>query len=173
MSNIETARASRDAQKVLRILAHKLRAAGFLRTKSTYFVRGSRYVLEFLHVHKFSFAPAFRIHFGVRVRTDDFVAVHLNGPISDEMADPLLPGRGRYRFEYGPDPRSRELRADAMHQCFLDEGLAWFSSLEDEAVLLSAASPLTPEARAALHREISSPSGDRASAATRAVLNAS
>ena len=78
---------SRDAQKVLRLLARKLETLGFRRTKSTFFTRPTKLGLEFVHVHKFSFAASFRVHFGLRVRTDDFPAAHLNGPTSDEIRD--------------------------------------------------------------------------------------
>jgi hypothetical protein len=40
---------SRDAQKVLRLLAKKLRFLGFERTKPTFFTRPAWYVLEFVH----------------------------------------------------------------------------------------------------------------------------
>ena len=91
---------SRNAQKVARLLATKLKSLGFQRTKTSIFTRSKAHVLEFVHIHKFTFAPSFRVHFGIRVRTDDFPGAHLNGPSSDAMADPEVPNRRRYNFDF-------------------------------------------------------------------------
>jgi hypothetical protein len=163
---------SRDAQKVLRLLAKKLRTFGFQRTKSTFFTRSSQHLLEFVHVHKFTFAPSFRVHFGLRVRSEDFPAAHLNGPSSDEMIDPANPGQRRYRFEFGTGEESWELCAQEMYQCAAAEGLQWFKSMSDTAVLLSPASPLSAKAKEALRLELQNPCNVQTSEATQRALNA-
>lgn len=163
--------ASHDAQKVLRLLAKKLKLLGFERTKPTFFTRTGRYVVEFVHVHKFTFGPMFRVHFGVRVRSDAFTAAHLNGPCSDEMADPAVPDRRRYELTFAPDEASWELCAAAILQCVSTEGVAWFASLENERALLAPGAPLPPAARAALQRELEDPSCALVSEATQGVLN--
>jgi len=163
---------SRNARKVLRLLEVKLTSLGFQRTKPTVFTRRGQYVVEFVHVHKFTFGPSFRVHFGVRVRTDDFPANHLNGPASDAIADPESPGRRLYRFEFTPNEVSWESCAEAMHQCVRTDGLRWFASVTDPVTLLSPGSPLTPNAKAALKRELEQPSSVQVSAATLRVLNA-
>jgi hypothetical protein len=162
---------SRDAQKILRLLAKKLKPLGFERTKSTFFTRSSLYVLEFVHIHKFSFGPKFRVHFGVRVRSDTFSAAALNGPNSDSIASPEMPSRRRYDFSFDSNAVSWESCSEAIFQCVSEEGLLWFASLSNPVVLLSSDSPLSPFAATALRREIEEPSCMKMSEATQRVLN--
>jgi len=162
---------SRDTQKVLRLLAKKLKPLGFERTKPTFFTRSGRYVLEFVHVHKFTFGPEFRVHFGVRVRSDELAAAHLNGPDSDSIACPEAPGRRRYDFSFTPNNASWDLCSEAMLQCVSAEGLRWFESFTNPTMLLSSTSPLSATAMAALKRELEEPSGAQVSEATQRVLN--
>ena len=163
---------SRDAQKVLRLLAKKLKPFGFERTKPTFFTRSGQYVLEFVHVHKFTFGPSFRVHFGVRVRSDNFAAAHLNGPDSGSFVDPTMPGLRRYRFSFTPNEASWESCAEAMLECVSTEGLHWFASLQNPTALLSSESPLSPSAISALQRELEEPSSVQVSEATQRMLNA-
>lgn len=168
--SLEKKQESRDAQKVLRRFESRLKPLGFERTKPSFFVRPGRYVLEFLHVHKFSFAPSLRVHFGARVRSDDFSGSHLNGPCSDGIAEPGNPDRRRYDFDYTTSEESWEQCAEAMLQCVLEEGSRWFATLEDQGVLLSANSPLSATAIDALRRELEQPSSAWVSEATRRAL---
>ena len=163
--------ASRDAQKVLRLLAKKLQALGFQRTKVNFFTRPAPFGLEFVHTHKFSFAPAFRLHFGLRVRSDDFPGVHLNGPSSDEIGDPVSRGQRRYRFDFDASASSWESCAQAMCQCTSAEGLDWFAAMRKLQTLLGPGSPLMPQAPAALRWELDNPSLVQASEQTRRLLN--
>jgi len=163
---------SRNAQKVARLLANKLKPLGFERTKTSIFTRSRPLVIEFVHIHKFSFEASFRVHFGVRVRTDTFPGTHLNGPSSDAMQDPEDPSRRRYSFSFGQDAPSWEACAEELLQCVLQEGLAWFGSVESQEHLLSSSSPLTHEARLALQRELQSGLAPQASEHTRKALNA-
>ena len=163
---------SRDAQKVLRLLEKKLKPLGFLRTKPTVFTRSSLYGLVFVHTHKYTFAPSFRIEFGFRVRSDDGPAIHLNGPSSSEIPNPIRPDRRKYDFDYTTDDDSWESCAQAMYQCAASEGLTWFAHISNPALLLSSASPLAPTARVALQKELEDPSTSVISEATRRGLNA-
>ena len=168
----EKKQASRDAQKVLRILARRLKPLGFLRTKPTFFTKRSEHGLEFVHVHKFTFGPSFRVHFGFRVRSEEFPAAHLNGPSSDDFREPVRPDHRKYVLDYGTEEASWESCAQAMYECTAQEGLAWFASMSDPVFLLSSASPLSPTAKVALRREIEDPSESVVSEATRLALNA-
>jgi len=163
---------SRNAQKVARLLANKLKPLGFERTKTSIFTRSRPLIIEFVHIHKFSFEASFRVHFGVRVRTDNFPGAHLNGPSSDEMRDPEDQSRRRYTFSFGPDAASWNECAEEILQCVLQEGTAWFASMEDLERLLSPSSPLTHEARLALQRELQDALPPQASEHTRKALNA-
>jgi hypothetical protein len=111
-------------------------------------------------------------HFGLRVRTDDFPAAHLNGPSSDEIRDPVSPDRRRYEFNFDSSAPSWEACAQEMCRCVSTEGSDWFASLNSSEARLSPNSPLTPAARAALRRELENLSKVQASEATRRALNA-
>ena len=162
---------TRDAQKVLRLLAKKLKVLGFERTKPTFFTRSAQHVIEFVHVHKYTFGPHFRIHFGVRVRSDDFAAAHLNGPYSQAIAAPESPSGRRYNFSFATNRESGEACAEDMFGCVSEEGIRWFSSLAAPDVLLAPNSPLSPAAKRALEQELEDPSRAQISEATRRALN--
>jgi len=163
---------SRNAQKVLRLLANKLKLLGFERTKPSFFTRPSTLAIEFVHVHKFTFGPAFRLHFGIRVRNDEFPAAALNGPSSDTLLNPTTPGRA-YRFSYTPDVQAFDPCADAMAKLVAIEGIQWFESMRNPAILLSPThSPLSPSLIAAFERALTNPLEAVSSAATRRALNA-
>lgn len=162
---------SRDAQKVLRLLSKELRPIGFERTKPTFFTRSGRFVLEFIHVHKFTFGPSFRVHLGVRVRSDEFAAAALNGPHSDEIVDPTT--SNPYEFSFSTSSADLALCSSAIATFVVTQGLPWLSALDDlTKLLLPESSPLTTSAIAALAREVEDPTVAVASAATRKVLNA-
>jgi hypothetical protein len=163
---------SRDAQKVLRLLAGMLKPFGFQRTKPTFFTRPGTYVIEFVHVHKYTFAASFRVHFGVRVRSDEFPAAGLNGPCTDGIPDPDAPGRRLHAFDFTADEVSWKRCAELMLQCITNEGLSWFASIANPTALLSPGSPLTRNAQLALQREVESPNCVQVSAATQRALNA-
>ena len=163
---------SRNAQKVARLLANKLKPLGFERTKTSIFTRSKPLVIEFVHIHKFSFEASFRVHFGVRVRTDNFPGAHLNGPSSDEMRDPEDQSKRRYTCSFSPDAASWDACAEEILGCVLKEGSEWFASMESRERLLSPTSPLTQEARLALRRELQSELAPEASEHTRKALNA-
>jgi hypothetical protein len=80
---MDTVTKRRAAEKVRRAVTKHLSASGFVRGKSTFWARPRGHVIEFVHLHLFTFEPAFRAHCGIRVLNDDFVAAALNGPDSD------------------------------------------------------------------------------------------
>ena len=73
----------RGAERVRRLLGTKLRPLGFVRGKTSFWARPQGHVIEFLHLHLFTFTPAFRAHAGIRVVNDTSAAAALNGPTSD------------------------------------------------------------------------------------------
>ena len=135
---------SRDAQKVLRLLAKRLQPLGFERTKPTFFVRPGNVLLEFVHVHKYTFGPRFRLHLGVRVRFDQFVAQALNGPAFDGAPGTNEPG-AQARFNYRSDVETIAACAEAMAQTVKTAGNQWFDAMSNPEQLLSIyRSPTTP-----------------------------
>jgi len=127
---------ARDAQKVLRLLAKKLRPLGFERTKPTFFVRPGNVLLEFVHVHKYTFGPRFRLHLGVRVRFDRFAAQALNGPAYDGAPGASEAG-AQARFNYGSDVEAIEACAEAMAQTVETAGNEWFDAMISPKELLA------------------------------------
>jgi len=163
---------SRNARKVLSLLAMRLKPLGFQRTKPTFFTRPGPCVIEFVHLHKYTFGPCFRVHLGVRVRSDDFIAAALNGPTSDGIEDPDCPGRRLQDFEFVTEEASLEACAELLHQWVISSGLPWFASLAQPAALLDTGSPLRQEEKAALRLELENPTAVQVSAATLHALNA-
>lgn len=138
---------SRNAQKVLRLLAKRLQPLGFDRTRPTFFVRPGRVLLEFVHAHKYTFGPSFRLHLGVRLRFDKFAAQALNGPAFDGF-----PGSGesndQSRFDYWADSQAIEACAEAMARTVQTAGTKWFDAMRNPEQLLSIyRSPATPISR--------------------------
>jgi hypothetical protein len=135
---------SRDAQKVLRLLAMKLKPLGFERTRPTFFVRPGNVLLEFVHVHKYTFGPRFRLHLGVRVRFDQFVAQALNGPAFDGAPGANEPV-AQSRFNYRSDVETMAICAEAMARTVETVGNRWFDAMSKPEQLLSIyRSPTTP-----------------------------
>jgi len=163
---------SKNAQLVRRLLAAKLESLGFAHTKPSFFTRSASYVIEFVHVHKYTFGPSFRLHLGVRVRSDDFDAAHLNGP----CADGIDGGPGDTdldRFEFTSAPADIESCARAMAIYVSTTGTDWFESLKELPTLLApGSSPLSGTAMAALMREVANGSHSAASKQTLHALNA-
>ena len=151
--NPKDERSSRD--KMLRRLANHLREVGFVRGKSTFFWREAPLVIEFIHVHKFSFGPGFRIHAGLRVIADSFQAAALNGPDSDVYRCPDSPNGKRYRLSYSKDDESIDRCAEHAAEWCSDVAEPWFArwrNLDD--LVADAESPLSSTAKAALSQSI-------------------
>lgn len=135
---------ARDARKVLRLLAKRLRPLGFERTKPTFFVRPGNVLLEFVHVHKYTFGPRFRLHLGVRVRFDRFVGQALNGPAYDAAPGPSESGV-QGRFNYRSDVEAIEACAESMAQTVETVGNEWFAAMSSPEELFAIyRSPATP-----------------------------
>lgn len=131
------------AAKVHRLLTKQLAPHGYARGKSTFWSRQNEHVVEFIHIHLFSFAPAFRVHCGVRVLNSAFEAIALNGVHSDEQ-------RPRVAMEFSTTPESlNECVANIAQYC-TTACEAWFNEFKTIESLLSEVSPLSNDDRAAL-----------------------
>jgi hypothetical protein len=73
-----------SAERVRREFTSRASALGFSRAKKSFWIRVQIHTIEFIHLHLFSFMPAFRVHFGIRVLNDTFDAPALNGPSSGD-----------------------------------------------------------------------------------------
>lgn len=164
----EKKRESLDAQKVLRLLGKALAPLGFTRTKPSFFTRPGDLIVEFVHVHKYTFGPHFRIHLGLRVLNDAKAdGMHLNGP----QMDGVLPaGASRYtaRFEYGKDAQSMAACAALMTDSVRLQAEPWFASMRPTQQLLdSPESPLSLRSKDALRAALSGTFNAGAIAASR------
>ena len=149
---------------------HELRAFGFERTKPTFFTRLQRWIVEFVHLHKYTFGACFRAHLGVRVRNESFAAAALNGPTEDlTRSDNDAIARN---FEFTPKLASMRECGHAINSCVAAEGLAWFELFHEPNRPLTEASPsLHEQQRLALSNALSGGNPLATSHATRKVLN--
>lgn len=131
-----------NAGKVLRRVAKQLKTLGFVR-KSTFFARERGHLIQFLHVHKFSFGPCFRVHACLRVLNDSRPHQALNGISSDDHA------HYRMSIEFQNDEASVNRCAEEMISYVEQVAEPWFNQ-QTYSALLSASSPLYPEERQAL-----------------------
>lgn len=132
------------SRKIVRAVGKELRSRGFLHAKPTFLVRPFDRFAQFVHLHKFTFGPCFRVHLGVRVMNDPFVAIALNGP----------------SFEHAGSYDAEEEESLACTRKLIAlverEGLAWFSALSDvDRLLRSSVSPLKNRDRDALLEDVS------------------
>lgn len=129
-----------NAGKVMRRLAKGLKTFGFIR-KSTWFAREAGPLAEFIHVHKFTFGPCFRLHWGIRVLNDSRRFVALTGPSETQG------------LEYGLDESSIQRCAEAMYRLVAEVVEPWFAEQTAES-LLETDSCLCPSGRDALKRAL-------------------
>ncbi len=131
-----------NAGKVMRLFARELKQMGFTR-KSTFFSRDAGPIVQFLHVHKFSFAPSFRVHVCIRVLNDSRPYLGLLGITSDEY-----PGFDSC-LNYGESPDSHEQCKNMLMRFICEVAEPWFKQQTPDA-LLQESSILPFEERTAL-----------------------
>jgi len=148
---METVTKRRAAERVRRLATEGLRPLGFIPGKTSFWARQQTHVIEFLHVHLFTFAPAFRAHAGIRVLNDTFGAAALNGPSSDDYRS--VAGSA-YRLEFADSKVSAEACASEIARFCSDVAEPWFERFREPHALLTAESPLTDDARSRLERSL-------------------
>jgi len=130
--------------KIYRKLAKQLAGLGFERTKTTFYTRPKEYVVEFIHLHKFTFCPGFRVHFGIRVLNDSSDGPALNGPMSPDRL-----------FSYGESEHSLEKCANEIHKFCRTKGERWFKKWANQSKLAkSKKSPLHEKTKRELQDSI-------------------
>ncbi len=137
--------------KILRRVAKLLAPLGFRRAKVTFFVRRQKWVVEFIHLHKYRFGPSYRIHLGIRVLNDVFPAQALNGPDSHAYTCPGSPNGSRYNLDFESDQDSFERCAAEICRWCSEVGVPWFKRFQEPRVLLTdPVSPLREDVKARL-----------------------
>ncbi|TMO58313.1 DUF4304 domain-containing protein [Pseudoalteromonas phenolica] len=124
-----------NAGKTLTRFTNHIKLLGFKRVKPTFWIREKEFVVEFIHIHKYTFGPHFRIHTCIRPYNNSFSSVALSGPTERELNPDAT-------FEYETTMESVEQCATKMAsfvQCYSE---AWFSKWADPASLLKPSSPL-------------------------------
>jgi hypothetical protein len=154
-----------QTDKALRRLRRLLAPLGFERTKPRFFTRSREFVIEFVHVHKLTFEPGFRVHLGLRVTNDAFEACSLNGPATDSSYPATL--------EFDASEQSVGQCAAQILHYVEGVGEAWFLKWRDLDRLVSdPASPLDATAKACLQDAMSAGGDPDHTARTRALLGA-
>ena len=116
-----------------------MRSSGFIHSKPSFLVRSLGSFAVFVHFHKFSFGPHFRVHFGVRVMNDPFEAIALNGPSFEHAGT------------YGADEDETLACTRTLIALIEGEGQSWFSKFPDaESLCRAPGSPLQDRDRQAL-----------------------
>jgi hypothetical protein len=121
-----------------------------------FWTRRHLHTLDFIHFHRHGStygAPRtasvhIRVHFGIRVLNDDFVAAGLNGPCSDAG----ILRSGRYHLRFNAETGSTYERCvDDLALLVVEQGEPWFQRFRSvEALLQSPDSPLRPQDRESL-----------------------
>jgi hypothetical protein len=131
-----------NAAKVLRRFAKLLESHGYSR-RSVWFARERDHLIFFLHVHKFTFGPSFRLHAGVRVLNDPSENVCLNGICTDTAL------RFKEHLEYDTTDASWDNCALQMERYVVEVAEPWFDQMT-VTTLLAAEHPLTAIGRESL-----------------------
>jgi hypothetical protein len=132
-----------NTDKVLRRFAKHIRGYGFKRTKPTFFVREAGPVVEFIHLHKYTFGPCFRMHICFRVLNEskDFVA--LSGPTEREFLQDVS-------FDFAKNIESVDCCAKDLSDFVANYVEPWFKHWSDRSLLLKDSSPLYDDQKVAL-----------------------
>jgi hypothetical protein len=156
------------SEAVRKRFSKDLMSLGFSRTKTSFWTREREFVVEFIHLHLFSFMPAFRVHLGIRVLNDSFDAPALNGL---STADGRYGQPPRYRFEFADNQESVGRCADDLARFVRDVAVAWFERFADpQALVADTDSPLREDERQALEGALAGRSLDTRVAASKTTL---
>ncbi|MDP2596561.1 hypothetical protein [Alteromonas stellipolaris] len=136
-----------NADKVLRRLTNQIKPLGFVRTKPTFWVREQEYLVQFIHIHKFTFGPCFRLHTCVRPLNSELEFIGLFGPIERELS-------ATTKFEYTEASNSVENCASAMSQFISTFSEEWYATLGSLATLLSSESVLDAQEKTSLQESL-------------------
>lgn len=139
-------------ERACRDFTARVEPLNFRRTLKMFWTRRRPLTVDFIHFHRSGStygAPRtasvdIRVHFGIRVLNDGFVAAALNGPQSDA-------GRlhaGRYHLRFNAETGSTYDRCiDDLARFVVEHGEPWFQRWSSVDALLQSDSPLRPQDR--------------------------
>jgi hypothetical protein len=114
---------------------------GFRRTLKMLWTRRHSLTVDFIHFHRrgstygapINFSVAIRVHFGIRALNDDFPALALNGPSSDDARIHA----GRYHLSFNAQTGSTYDRClDDLVRLITEQGEPWFREFHSAEDLL-------------------------------------
>jgi hypothetical protein len=138
-----------SAGKILRRFASSMKDYGYAR-RSTFFWRERGHIIQFIHVHKYSFGPCFRIHVCIRILNDARPSLALMGISSSEHQ------RYRNSIEFNESEESLEICVNEMKRYVAEVAEPWFESQTYAAILADETVAFAEERKglaAALHGE--------------------
>lgn len=121
------------AEMIRKKVAEILKPLGFVRTKPTFYTRSSDDRIEFVHLHKFTFCPRFRVHIGIRLLCDPFDAIALNGEDSDRF-------KSKYNLDFSMSEESVLQCASNIMLFVQNIGLPWFEIYKESSTLINSKS---------------------------------
>lgn len=124
-----------NAQKVLRRFTKHIKNLGYTRTKPTFWVREQTNLVQFIHIHKYSFGSCFRIHTCIRPYNASLDFIALIGPTERELLSDAS-------FKYAKTIDSVEQCAIKMSSFVQRQSESWFDQWSDPNSLIGASSPL-------------------------------
>ena len=143
-------------ERACKEFSSRIEPLGFRRTLKMFWTRRNPLPLDFVHLHRSGSsygAPGnasvdIRIHCGIRVLNDDFVAAGLNGPNSDAVETRT----GRYHLRFNAESGSTfERCVDDLARFVLERGEPWYERFRStEALVNEPDSPLKPQEKEAL-----------------------
>jgi hypothetical protein len=139
-------------ERACRDFTARVEPHGFHRTLKMFWTRRNPLTVDFIHFHRSGStygAPRtasvdIRVHFGIRVLNDDFVAAALNGPHSD--VGTVRAGQYHLRFNAETDS-TYDRCVDDLARFVVEQGEPWFQRWSSVDALLQSDSPLRPQDR--------------------------
>jgi hypothetical protein len=166
----------RELERACKELTVRLASMGFARTKKMFWTRPQPCTVDFVHLFRsgssygapINYSVDIRVHFGIRVLNDTFVAAALNGPTSDAARC----RRGRFHLRFNAQTGSTfERCVDDLVRFVTEEGEPWFQRFRDTRELLSSIdSPLGPRERELLTAALAGQGSPESEAASRRIL---
>lgn len=124
---MEKATEKNRKNRILNEITLRLKPIGFERYKSNFFLRKKNSIIQFIHLHKFTFSPEFRIHLGIKASDNDDILFLLNGLDSSKYQCKNSPNGKKYNFRFYKDEETIKRCVDNLFQFCLEVGEKWFN----------------------------------------------
>src|SRR5688500_5506426 len=128
-------------ERACRDFTARVEPLGFRRTLKMFWTRRHPFTVDFIHFHRrgSTYGAArtasvdIRVHFGIRILNDDFIAAAPNGPYSDDGTIRT----GRYHLRFNAETGSTYDRCvDDLARFVVEQGEPWFQRWRSVEALL-------------------------------------